>query len=802
MKKIVNHLNYDLDEKQDKKNKVTFTVLNNPDGTPRWICSKNAKTPLFLKFYMVNNLRSSIFAKMITFIFRLKLQGFAFKKYTLYIKPSADKPIIVDLTKNNWAIFTGTVGPNNKMLVFQEKEKGNSFFKIATTDQAKKIIHNEESTIHKAESLNSENFYVPSIKSSDEKYLEIEDVSALSLRFNSLEKIHIDSLNEIYSIEKKVVDWKLFSDNLQIDEILQKIKSINDQRIPRGIIKKLNQLREKSQIEEIHIGFSHGDFTPWNMYKDGSKIALYDWELSNNQAPIGFDAFHFIIQKGILMERKSWKEIRAEIDTIITPEVIAYWTDGRETSVEKQLKYYLLANVVHYLEIYSNQKEWHVQIYWLLQTWNEALSDVLKDGTNERQLLILDLFDFLLPKNYTTVKFHEGEPELLSEYSDIDFCIKKNNRDEIQSFLSNHFLVLKNNTVHKSFMDATQLVLTNGKLLSLDFIWKFKRKELVFLKANKVLENKERNQFGINVMNGNDLAHYIGMFYGLNESIVPEKYYHYTEFLSPENSKLEKVLKEYFLYDKLKKEKLIRELKQWKENKLLSFFLNKLNYYRDTIKQLMANKGIIITFSGVDGAGKSTVIENVKHEIEKRLRRKVIVIRHRPSLLPILSAITKGKEQAEKDAANRLPRQGNNKSSLSSLLRFLYYYFDYFVGQFYINFKYKYRGIIVLYDRYYYDFINDAKRSNININEEIVKFGYNFVFTPDLNFFLFADPEIILKRKQELSAETITELTDKYTNLFNQFEARKKKQNYHLVNNIDLNTTIEFILRNINTKLK
>ena len=186
-------------------------------------------------------------------------------------------------------------------------------------------------------------FYIPKIKNSSESFLEIQDVSALSQRYNTLENIHINALKEINELEKKVVDWKIFSDNLDIDANFTKIKETNDSRIPRGILKKLKQLREQSQTEEIHLGFSHGDFTPWNMYRDGEKIALYDWELANSNAPIGFDAFHFIIQKGILVERKSWKIIRNEIDAIITPEVISLWTDGRETSVEKYLKYYLLA---------------------------------------------------------------------------------------------------------------------------------------------------------------------------------------------------------------------------------------------------------------------------------------------------------------------------------------------------------------------------------------------------------------------------------------------------------------------------
>ena len=121
----------------------------------------------------------------------------------------------------------------------------------------------------------------------------------------------------------------------------------------------------------------------------------------------------------------------------------------------------------------------------------------------------------------------------------------------------------------------------------------------------------------------------------------------------------------------------------------------------------------VIGLTGTGGAGKSTVIENIKYKIEKQLRKRVVVLRHRPSLLPILSAYTKGKKAAEQQAASTLPRMGSNSSVLSSLVRFLYYYFDYVIGQFYVYVKYVLRGYVVIYDRYYYDFINDAKRSNI-----------------------------------------------------------------------------------------
>jgi thymidylate kinase len=173
----------------------------------------------------------------------------------------------------------------------------------------------------------------------------------------------------------------------------------------------------------------------------------------------------------------------------------------------------------------------------------------------------------------------------------------------------------------------------------------------------------------------------------------------------------------------------------------------------------MHQRGITVTFSGVDGAGKSTIIEEVRQTLQKKYRQKIVVLRHRPSLLPILSSVVHGKSEAEKRTREKLPRQGTNKSVVSSLFRFTYYYLDYLVGQYYIYFRYTLRGYTVLYDRYYFDFIIDSRRSNIVLPKGFMKWCYHFIFKPQVNVFLFASPEIIRSRKQELSQEDITSLT-------------------------------------------
>jgi thymidylate kinase len=206
----------------------------------------------------------------------------------------------------------------------------------------------------------------------------------------------------------------------------------------------------------------------------------------------------------------------------------------------------------------------------------------------------------------------------------------------------------------------------------------------------------------------------------------------------------------------------------------------------------MKNKVQIITFSGVDGAGKTTILREFTELLQNTYNQEVVELRHRPSVLPILSAIKHGKKEAEKKTMEVLPRTGGNKSKLSSYIRFFYYLTDYVFGQWVIYFKYTRKGKTIIYDRYYFDFINDARRTNINLDSTFVKFFYKFVFKPEINIFLYAPPEVILSRKQEMDEKSIVELTGKYRTLFDKFGKNNADQ-YVSIENIDKEETMKII---------
>ena len=127
MENIFNKLGYSISIKKENQNDVAVTLLsiNNPDGTARWIWNAKCAQPLFLKFYNIGSTRALLFTLIIKLVFILKLQKLVFKKNTYFLS-KVNTPVFE--VHDDWALFTGTVGPNNKAILYANQ----SFYKIAT----------------------------------------------------------------------------------------------------------------------------------------------------------------------------------------------------------------------------------------------------------------------------------------------------------------------------------------------------------------------------------------------------------------------------------------------------------------------------------------------------------------------------------------------------------------------------------------------------------------------------------------------------------------------------------------------
>lgn len=765
MRNLFKNIGYKLYLKQQTGSKrISFSYIPNQDGSVRWFWNSRSKKPLFLKFYNITTIKGKLFAFVVHLIFFLNLQKVVFKKETLYYT-SEENPLF-DIM-NDWAIFTGTPGPNNKAVLFADK----CFFKIAATKNAKNLINKEYKII--TYSGTNRLYSTPSASLINDCVLRLSDISNNGKRQKKFSGIHakaLQGIKEKYQTAIKISNWKHFG------TLIENFTTIDDKRIPPNLMRKLKMILENIDKDEmIHLSFSHGDFTPWNCCVKDDILGIYDWELASFEKSKGFDFFHFIIQNSILVQHMPWKETWTQIRK---HNKTAF--NFNDNELKKYLKFYLLTNVLYYLKLYSEQEQWHLQIHWLLKVWSEALNMYLTEIKTERELLIMDIFDYLYPQKYAALKFHDKEPENLPLNSDIDLVISFQDASKMAVFLKQNSLVNRIKIVKKSFMYNIRLITHDLKILNLDLIYQLKWKHLEFMETHRMIDHAEQNRYGIKISSPQDTAKYLYYFYTLNNSKIPDSY---KSFVYENTS--ETIMKS--------KTECITMLKNKECNRGFLFLKNLGGYLKD----IFSERGFIITFSGVDGVGKSTVISEVSELIEKRYRRPVKVLRHRPSLLPILSVFTKGKEKAHQDIVNSLPRQGKNDHFFSSLLRFTYYYADYIIGQFIIYLKYVLRGKIVLYDRFYFDFIADSKRSNIKLPEGITENGYHLLLKPKFNFFLYAAPEKILGRKKELSYHSICDLTASYGRLFSKLEKKDPKIKYLSIENNDLDTTLGTIMNTI-----
>ncbi len=762
-----------------------YHYINNPDGSIRWIYPQKTDKPYFLRFYSVNSFRSWFISKLYTLLFLLGLKDLVRSgSFTIYMRKQAflSNHYLVN-RDNDFCIFTGTVGPNRKAVLFSQNDDNPFFVKIPLTDQAVKNIKNEFYQLRNT--LNSTHLKKPTaLYWEDANYLFLQDIKPKKTGHQSgrLTKAHVRYLH--LNLKQSVV--RNSNGYEPIVKAYKLLKEANMSELPmaKKLATQLTQVFKSTfqNHKDLLTTFSHGDFTAWNSFAKNSKLYLYDWEFANSNYPIFYDLSHFIFQQEILVNHTNFKTIKKKIiNTLAEPEFVNF-IQKNNIDFKEYLKYYLLINVSYYLNLYSKQKDLHKQVYWLINVWTEATEYIrnLEYQGGYKAYFIRKLGQYLRNKNYALIKA-TNNPESLSENtSDLDLITDRVTARKIHQFAKEETGIYKVQLIRQSHMNTLELYFDDQNFLRIDLLFEVRRKNIVFLDAKKALKASYVADNGWKYIPDSFSVEYIKGFYHLNKHEIPERYIAY--------------YKEHFPDIRTSQPKTYRKhLMQMPMNNLLRVSLNTLKYVFGLLLHVTRPKGFVITYSGVDGAGKTTIIERFAHQLRTKYRKEVVLLRHRPSLLPILSAWVYGKKEAEHKAASRLPHQGSNKSSIGSLLRFGYYLFDYLVGQFYVYFKYISRGYIVLYDRYYFDFINDSKRSNIIISKKISGFFYRFLLKPQYNFFLYAQPEQILKRKQELDAITIDKLTAEYRKLFARYDHKYKHSKYFSIENQEIDKTIKII---------
>lgn len=187
--------------------------------------------------------------------------------------------------------------------------------------------------------------------------------------------------------------------------------------------------------------------------------------------------------------------------------------------------------------------------------------------------------------------------------------------------------------------------------------------------------------------------------------------------------------------------------------------LTVLNYWLSEVKRLLQRilqpTGLMVVILGADGSGKSTVIGQMKQDLAPAFRQT-----HYIHLRPRL-----GRKVDEDEAPVTDPHSQPPRSWLASVLKLIYFLFDYGIGYILTVYPKLVRSTFVIFDRYYHDLLVDSRRYRYGGPRWWAQLIAQLVPKPDLWILLDAPAEVLQARKQEVPFEETARQRQAYLEL-------------------------------------
>ena len=192
------------------------------------------------------------------------------------------------------------------------------------------------------------------------------------------------------------------------------------------------------------------------------------------------------------------------------------------------------------------------------------------------------------------------------------------------------------------------------------------------------------------------------------------------------------------------------------------------------------NSSIVVSFMGVDGSGKSTLIELLRKKLKNKFR-KIKYIHLRPYLILL-----------DKSTVQSNPH--NSKATWPMLLNFVRILYWLIIYRFFFYLFVNNPKQLIIFDRYAHDLMIDPIRYKFNLPINIAKFILDLFPNPNLWIVVNAPIKVLEKRKKELPTKELKKQIRSYLNF-----AKQRKNSIIINTNNSVQSSLSLIIKKINS---
>lgn len=195
------------------------------------------------------------------------------------------------------ACFTGTDGPHRKTALQVMDQSGAilGYAKLSRAAHLRPYLRNEADMLRRVAGMGLRSVDVPAV-------LGFRDNKAVTLLITDSVKSaahaatlvagadHLAFLSELRARSQSMGAGAL------LDNLAAQAAALADLAGPEwGARFARVETALRPQAADIPLCTVHGDFTPWNIFVQGGRLYVFDWEYARAAWPVGFDLAHFVL---------------------------------------------------------------------------------------------------------------------------------------------------------------------------------------------------------------------------------------------------------------------------------------------------------------------------------------------------------------------------------------------------------------------------------------------------------------------------------------------------------------------------